>query len=48
VVLQWAPVIGRILGEAGARAIAKVSNLVLAAIAVTFIRQGVTTALGRR
>jgi multiple antibiotic resistance protein len=48
VVLRWAPVIGRILGEAGARAIAKVSNLVLAAIAVTFIRQGVTAALGRR
>lgn len=48
VVLRWAPVIGRILGEAGARAIAKVSNLLLAAIAVTFIRQGVTAALGRR
>ena len=47
VVLRWAPLIGRVLGDAGARAIAKVLNLVLAAIAVTFIRQGLMAAMAR-
>jgi multiple antibiotic resistance protein len=47
VVLRWAPVIGRILGDPGSRAIAKVFNLVLAAIAVTFIRQGLMAAMAR-
>jgi multiple antibiotic resistance protein len=47
VVLRWAPVIGRVLGDAGSRAIAKVLNLVLAAIAVTFIRQGLMAAMAR-
>jgi multiple antibiotic resistance protein len=46
-VLRWAAVIERWLGEAGARIIAKVSNLLLAAIAVTFIRHGVLAAIGR-
>lgn len=46
-VLRWAPVIGRILGDPGSRAIAKVLNLVLAAIAVTFIRQGLMAAMAR-
>ena len=47
VVLRSAPVIGRVLGDAGSRAIAKVFNLVLAAIAVTFIRQGLMAAMAR-
>lgn len=42
--LRWASVIGRVLGEAGARAITKVLNLFLAAIAVTFVRRGVVAA----
>jgi multiple antibiotic resistance protein len=45
--LRWASLIGRILGEAGSRAISKVFSLVLAAIAVTFVRQGVTAAWPR-
>jgi multiple antibiotic resistance protein len=45
--LRWASVIGRVLGEAGSRAISKVFSLVLAAIAVTFIRQGVMAAWTR-
>ncbi|HYS18290.1 MAG TPA: MarC family protein [Candidatus Binatia bacterium] len=42
--LRWAAVIGRVLGEAGSRAITKVFSLVLAAIAVTFVRRGVMAA----
>jgi multiple antibiotic resistance protein len=45
--LRWASVIGRFLGEAGSRAISKVFSLVLAAIAVTFVRQGVMAAWTR-
>jgi len=45
--LRWASVIGRVLGEAGSRAISKVFSLVLAAIAVTFVRQGVMAAWTR-
>lgn len=44
--LRWAAMIERIIGEAGARAVAKVANLLLAAIAVTMIRTGLTDALG--
>ena len=47
VALRWAWLIGRVLGEAGARAITKVFNLILAAIAVTFVRQGVLAAWTR-
>jgi small neutral amino acid transporter SnatA (MarC family) len=47
IVLRWAPLIGRVLGDAGSQAIAKVSNLLLAGIAVTFIRQGLLAGLGR-
>jgi small neutral amino acid transporter SnatA (MarC family) len=43
--LRWASLIGRVLGDAGCRASAKVFNLVLAAIAVTFVRRGVMAAL---
>ncbi len=43
--LRWAPLIGRLLGDAGSRAVAKVFNLILAAIGVTFIRRGVSAAL---
>jgi multiple antibiotic resistance protein len=43
--LRWASLISRVLGDAGCRASAKVFNLVLAAIAVTFIRRGVMAAL---
>ena len=45
--LRWAALVGRLLGEAGGRAITKVLSLVLAAIAVTFIRRGVMSALAR-
>lgn len=45
--LRWAALVGRLLGEAGGRAITKVLSLVLAAIAVTFIRRGVMSALTR-
>lgn len=45
IALRWASLIGRVLGEAGCRASAKVFNLVLAAIAVTFVRRGVMAAL---
>jgi multiple antibiotic resistance protein len=45
--LRWASLVGRLLGEAGGRAITKVLSLVLAAIAVTFIRRGVLSALTR-
>ena len=47
IVLRWALLIGRVLGDAGSQAIAKVSNLLLAGIAVTFIRQGLLAGLGR-
>lgn len=45
--LRWASLIGRALGDSGCRAITKVLNLVLAAIAVTFIRRGVAAALAK-
>lgn len=45
--LGWAALVGRLLGEAGGRATTKVLSLVLAAIAVTFIRRGVMSALTR-
>jgi multiple antibiotic resistance protein len=45
--LRWASLVGRLLGEAGGRAMTKVFSLVLAAIAVTFIRRGVMSALTR-
>jgi multiple antibiotic resistance protein len=45
--LRWASLVGRLLGEAGGRAITKVLSLVLSAIAVTFIRRGVMSALTR-
>ena len=45
--LRWASLVGRLLGEAGGRALTKVLSLVLAAIAVTFIRRGVMSALTR-
>jgi multiple antibiotic resistance protein len=44
--LRWASVIRRVIGDAGSQAGAKVSNLLLAAIAVTMIRVGVMAALG--
>jgi small neutral amino acid transporter SnatA (MarC family) len=43
--LRWTSLVGRVLGEAGCRAVTKV--LSLAAIAVTFIRRGVMSALAR-
>jgi multiple antibiotic resistance protein len=45
VALRWASLIGRFLGEGGCRAISKVFSLVLAAIAVTFVRRGLAAAL---
>jgi multiple antibiotic resistance protein len=45
VALRWATVLHRSLGAAGSQAVAKVSNLLLAAIGVTFIRLGVEAAL---
>jgi multiple antibiotic resistance protein len=45
VALRWASLIGRLLGEGGCRAVTKVFSLVLAAIAVTFVREGVMTAI---
>ena len=45
--LRWASLVGRLLGEAGDRAMTKDLSLVLAAIAVTFIRRGVMSALTR-
>ena len=45
IALRWASLIGRVLGDAGSRAVAKVFSLVLAAIAVTFVRRGVMAAL---
>ena len=46
--LRWASLLGRLLGEAGARAVAKVFALILAAIGVTFIRRGLLAALASR
>jgi multiple antibiotic resistance protein len=46
--LRWASLLGRLLGEAGARAVAKVFALILAAIGVTFIRRGLMAALASR
>jgi multiple antibiotic resistance protein len=45
VALRWAFFIERVLGEAGSQAVAKVSNLLLAAIAVMMIRLGIVAAL---
>lgn len=45
VVLRWARQIEHVLGEAGARAVAKVASLLLAAIGITMIRRGLTTLL---
>lgn len=45
VVLRWAALIERALGEAGSRAVAQVFNLILAAIGVTFVRRGVLAAV---
>lgn len=42
--LRWAPLVERVLGEGGCRAITKVLHVLLAAIAVTFIRRGVMAA----
>ena len=44
VALRWASLIVRVIGEAGARAVAKVFELLLAAIGVTLIRRGVEMA----
>jgi multiple antibiotic resistance protein len=44
--LTWASRIAGVLGDAGARAVAKVMSLVLAAIGVTFVRRGVLAAIG--
>jgi multiple antibiotic resistance protein len=46
--LRWASLVGRLLGDAGARAVAKVFALLLAAIGVTFIRRGLLAALASR
>jgi multiple antibiotic resistance protein len=46
--LRWAFLLQRLLGDGGSRALAKVFSLVLAAIAVTFIRQGVLAAMATR
>jgi multiple antibiotic resistance protein len=43
--LRWASLIGRVLGSAACRATTKVFSLVLAALAVTFIRRGAIAAL---
>lgn len=43
--LAWAALLGRLVGDAGARAVAKVSSLLLAAIGVTFIRRGIAAAI---
>jgi multiple antibiotic resistance protein len=44
IALRWAPLVARGLGEGAARAITKVLHILLAAIAVTFIRRGVLAA----
>jgi multiple antibiotic resistance protein len=46
--LRWASLVGRLLGDAGARAVAKVFALLLAAIGVTFIRRGLLAAFASR
>jgi multiple antibiotic resistance protein len=43
--LRWASLIVKVIGEAGARAVAKVFQLLLAAIGVTLVRRGVELAL---
>jgi multiple antibiotic resistance protein len=43
--LRWASVMVRLIGEAGARAVAKVFGLLLAAIGVTLIRRGLEQVL---
>jgi multiple antibiotic resistance protein len=42
--LRWAPFVARVLGDAGCRAVTKVLHVLLAAIAVTFVRRGVMAA----
>jgi multiple antibiotic resistance protein len=42
--LRWALVVERVLGEAGCRDITKVLHVLLAALAVTFVRRRVTAA----
>ncbi|MEF8788295.1 MAG: MarC family protein, partial [Planctomycetota bacterium] len=44
-VFWFSPVLNRILGRAGARIISKLASLLLAAIAVKMIRQGITLVL---
>jgi len=39
--LRWASFIGRVLGEAGCRAITKVLSVFVGAIGVTFVRRGI-------
>lgn len=43
--LRWAALIVRVIGEAGARAVAKVFELLLAAMRVTLVRRGVALLL---
>jgi multiple antibiotic resistance protein len=43
--LRWASLIVKVIGEAGARAVAKVFQLLLAAIGVTLVRRGVELVL---
>ena len=45
VVFWFSPVLNRILGRAGSRIISKLASLLLAAIAVKMIRQGITLVL---
>jgi multiple antibiotic resistance protein len=44
-VLRWAWLVARGLGEAGSQAVAKVAHLLLAALGVMLIREGITAAL---
>lgn len=46
--LRWGPGIERVLGEAGSGAVAKVANLLLAAIGVTMVRNGLEAILAPR
>ena len=45
IALRWAALITSVIGPAGAQAVAKVSNLLLAAIGVMLVRHGVAAAL---
>ncbi|MFQ5847567.1 MAG: MarC family protein [Candidatus Methylomirabilales bacterium] len=46
-VLRYAGALGRVLGEAGSRAIGKVASLILAAFGVSLVRRGVLGSLHR-